>query len=207
MGYEAEYYFVDLDGTLVNPRPGAMAPGRLLHGNFLFPIIRDLMVKNGWPRERAETAIADHIREQPFWDYPDFMAEFGLPAGESHRRFRAWHRDNLIAVDKTVQLVRDLRAAGKKLLVLSNNPHSGCCWKVEAAGLGDGFGSPYFHRILGTDQMRGCKGAPGVWERALARIPAPPSAVGVIGDNPVEDGEIPRSLGVAEIHLIAEHAN
>ena len=73
---------------------------------------------------------------------------------------------------------------------MSNNPYVGCMFKLQAAGLASNeFSSPYFRRVFGTNVLRGCKGSTEVWKRALAQIPADPKEIGVIGDNPKEDGE------------------
>ena len=37
---------------------------------------------------------------------------------------------------------------------------------------------------------------------AIDQIPDDPAEIGVIGDNPVEDGEIPRSCGVGETIIL-----
>jgi len=198
MEFKLKYYLVDLDGTLTDYRPGALAPERLLGGNFLFPIFRDMMVERGFQRGEAEARIVQLARDVVYWDYTDFIVEFELPVEEAHRRLRAWHRENLLVYDKTVELVRRLSQDGRKLFVMSNNPYLGCLMKLEAAGLADAFSAPCFSRVFGTNLLRGCKNDPEVWRRALSQIPAPVSEIGVIGDNPVEDGELPRSLGIGE---------
>ncbi len=203
MEFLSEYYLVDIDGTLTDYRPGACEPDKLLHGNFLLPIIRDLMVEKGWDRTEAEKAIFDMKERVVFWDYTEFIAEFELPAGETFRRLRQWHHDNLIVYHDTVRLIKKLAGQGKQLFVMSNNPYMGCIFKLQAAGLAkDDFSSPYFRRIFGTNLLRGCKCVPEVWKRAFAQIPAEIPEIGVIGDNPNEDGELPRSLGVKDIYII-----
>lgn len=201
MKFVSEYYLVDIDGTLTDYRPGANF--ELLHGNFLFPIIRDMMVEEGWERRKAEKAIFKLIQEEIFWDYSDFISAFSLPPAETFAKCRQWHKENILPYLEMVKLVRRLAKEGYTLLIMSNNPYLGCVFKLQAAGLAeDDFSSSYFARILGTNLLRGCKSDPAVWKRALAQIPAPASKVGVIGDNPVEDGEIPRSLGISDTIIL-----
>lgn len=203
MEFQSEYFLVDIDGTLTDYRPGSCTPEKLLHANFLFPVLRDLMVEKGWDRTEAGKAISDLTEQVVFWDYTDFIAEFGLPADKAFRRLRQWHHDNLIVYHDTVRMIKKLSQEGKKLFVMSNNPYMGCIFKLQAAGLAeDDFSSPYFRRIFGTNLLRGCKCAPEVWKRAFAQIPAEISEIGVIGDTPKEDGELPRSLGVKETIII-----
>lgn len=207
MKFQAEYYLVDIDGTLTDYRPGACSPEKLLHRNFLFPVIRDLMVEQGWDRTAAEKAIFEVAERVVFWDYTDYIAEFNLPAKEAFRRMRRWHTENLIVYQDAVRLVKKLAGEGKRLFVMSNNPYMGCLFKLQAAGLAeDDFSSPHFRRIFGTNILRGCKCDPNVWKRALAQIPADAPEIGVIGDNPKEDDALPRSLGVKETHIIPRAA-
>lgn len=198
--YKVQYYFFDIDSTLidyiVNP------PERMLHDNFLFPIILDMMIEKGWKAQKAEDSILSLRGRLPFWDYTDFISEFELAPIEAYKRFQEWHKKNIAPIDSTITLVKELYNRGKTLFVISNNPYSGCCLKLEICALADMFGSSYFRRIFSTDKLRGCKGEPGVWQRAIDQILVDPAEIGVIGDNPVEDGEIPRSLGVKEIHII-----
>lgn len=192
---EFPYYLVDIDGTLTQYKPGSL--DRLVHGNFLFPIISDMMVERGWEREKAEAAILELTQRVIYWDYTDFLSEFRLPAQECHQRFRQWHLENMLPCDDGVALVRKLHAKGATLFIMSNNPYVGCVFKLQVAGLAeDNFASPYFARIFGTNLLRGCKNDPEVWYRALAQIPAPPEEICVIGDNPYDDREVPASCGI-----------
>ena len=52
---DVPYYIFDIDGTLT--RYVDLDPSLFLHGNFLFPIVRDLMVERGADRAEAESAI------------------------------------------------------------------------------------------------------------------------------------------------------
>ena len=198
--YKLQYYFFDIDSTLTDYV--VYPPERMLHNNFLFPTILDMMVERGWNAQEAEDAILALQNCLPFWDYTDFISEFKLPVVETYKRFQEWHKENIIPISSTVTLAKKLYKLGKTLFIISNNPYLGCCLKLEVCVLADMFGSSYFRRIFSTDKLRGCKGEPEVWQRAIDQIPVAPAEIGVIGDNPVEDGEIPRSLGLKEIHII-----
>lgn len=191
------FFLVDLDGTLSSYREGALLQDKLFLGNFLFPIIRDQMMKKGWKRNEAEDAIRQLTTENIFWDYSDFIAEFNLPVPETLILMQKWHQENIVPCNDGIALIKRLYTAGKKLFVMSNNPYLGCLFKLQAVGLAENFfSSPYFCRIFGTNILRGCKYQPIVWKRALAQIPAMPNDVCVIGDNPREDKEIPRECGI-----------
>lgn len=200
---DCKYYMIDIDGTLTGYQK-SVTPDKFLWGYFLFPVIRDLMLEQGWEKTEAENAILELSGKVIFWDYTDFVAEFNLPAAKAFQRMRDWHSRNLIVYADTVSLVKELHAAGKKLFIMSNNPYTGCLFKLQTAGLADNdFFSPYFCRIFGTNILRGCKGVPEVWQRAVAQIPADLSEICVIGDNPHEDGDIPRLCGIPHSVIIS----
>ncbi len=197
---DVPYYIFDIDGTL--SRYVDFDASSFLHGNFLFPIIRDMMVEGGMARAEAEDAILRETRENVFWDYCDFVSAFGLSAPEAYRRFRAWHARHIAPWNDAVGLALSLRRAGKRLFVVSNNPFTGCLMKLQACGLADDTGTDVFSRILGTDTLCGCKGASGVWRRALDHLAVDPALVCTVGDNLVEDGELPRQCGVGASYII-----
>ena len=99
---DCNYFFVDIDGTLTNYGKSAM--DNRLHGNFLFPIIRDLMIETGWEKAGSENAIDAHTRSNVFWDYTDILAEFKLPVSEAFSRFRKWHKENIIPCEDGIPL-------------------------------------------------------------------------------------------------------
>lgn len=173
MKFKSQYYLVDIDGTLTDYMAGSVTSDKMLHGNFLFPIIRDMMVERGWDEQIASASIYEAAERIVFWDYTDFVAEFELPAKEAIERMRQWHFDNLLCYPETVEFIKKLSSQGKQLFIMSNNPYVGCMFKLQAAGLASNeFSSPYFRRVFGTNVLRGCKGSTEVWKRALAQIPA-----------------------------------
>ncbi len=194
-------YAFDIDGTLTRYRD--FHPEAFLLGNFLFPVLRDLAVERGMASAEAERRIAAVLEANTFWDYPDFVRALDLPAGEALERMRAWHRDHIEPCPDAVALARRLHAEGKRLFVVSNNPRLGCLLKLERCGLADAAAgeSAVFERIAGTDAVFGCKGAPGVWPRALALFGVPPADVCVVGDNPKEDRDLALAAGAGNAFL------
>lgn len=189
-----EYFFVDIDGTLTDYRTGAMES--LLGGNFLFPIIRDMMVEQGWDYEDAGTAIVKEAERIVFWDYNDLITKFGISEAEAFARMRQWHKDYLTGYEDMVETVKALAHKGKHLFIISNNPYWGCRFKLERAGLADHGGVQHFKHIFGTNIVWGCKNSVEVWKRALVRLQINPSQIATIGDNCTEDGVIPQSCGI-----------
>ena len=113
---DAPYYVFDIDGTLT--RYVGVDPSSFLHGNFLFPIVRDLMVERGADPAEAAAAILRETETNVFWDYSDLVSAFGLPAPEAYRRFRAWHAAHIAPHEDAVALALELHRAGKRLFVV-----------------------------------------------------------------------------------------
>lgn len=187
-----EYFLIDIDGTITDYKTGAITQDALLAGNFLLPIIRDMLVENGWNPAEAAAVIKEETDRIIFWDYIDFIDKFDLSREEAFLRIRKWHRDNLIYYEDMVETIKELASRNKNLFIISNNPYWGCRFKLESAGLAP----EYFQKIFGTNVVNGCKHLPEVWKRAINQIAVNPENIATIGDNPKEDGEIPKSCGI-----------
>ncbi len=193
---EIDGFFVDIDGTITDYKSDAITQDALLAGNFLFPILRDMLQEKGWDYTEASKAIAALIEDIVFWDYTDLIDKFNLSRTEAFRRIRQWHDKNLTCYDDMIETVKALAAMGKKLFIISNNPYWGCRFKLEKAGLATPETIPCFKQIFGTNLINGCKNSSAVWHRALAQISVNPGKIATIGDNPAEDGKIPQSCGI-----------
>jgi len=187
-----ENFLIDIDGTITDYKTGAINHELMLAGNFIFPIIRDMLVENGWDYEEAGVAVSSEAARIVYWDYSDLIDKFKIPQEETFLRIRQWHYDNLIYYHDMVETVKELSARGKNLFIISNNPYWGCRFKLEIAGLPH----KYFKHIFGTNIVRGCKHLSEVWERALGQLSIDPGKIATIGDNRKEDGEIPQSCRI-----------
>ncbi len=198
-----EYFLIDIDGTITDYKPGALRPESFLLGNFLFPIIRDMMVKGGWDYKKAGMAVQEEAERNVYWDYIDFVDKFKIPQAETFKRMRQWHFDNLMHYADMIETIKGLAAKGKNLFIISNNPYWGCRFKLESAGLEN----QYFKKIFGTNIIKGCKNSSEVWMRALNELEIKPENIATIGDNPKEDGEIPQSCGIGYSFILNRNSN
>lgn len=189
---------IDIDGTITGYLPGALAPEKLFEGNFLFPILLDELVNSGFSRDEAAGMIRNKCAENVFWNYTLLIRSLGADEERTMSRFEKWHQDNLFVHQDMVSVIKFFSGLGVKLYIISNNPVDGCELKLLRAGLDPGL----FAGILGTDILQGCKGAPGVWQRALAMVETPPEACASIGDDPVEDVLLPQECGIGRSFLL-----
>lgn len=200
---DARVFIVDIDGTLVDDKPWSEYPAsELVWGNPIFGVLRDVMVEDGRDFAESKKIIEDHADKLVYWDYPDFIADFGLPVEKCYELLRAWHISHLSVYDDAVAAVKHLKKKSRTLCIVSNNPIVGCLMKVERAGLANIHGSEYFSRILGANNLRGQKSNKALWLRAVAQIGINPKYIVTIGDNPVEDGDNPLSAGIGHAVII-----
>ncbi|HOM26658.1 MAG TPA: HAD family hydrolase [bacterium] len=198
-----DYFFIDIDGTITNNNPDKIYPEeKLVWGNAIFGVIRDVMVDEGWQPDEAKRAIEKYADKIIWWDYPDFIAEFNLPIEKTWERIYQWHYEYKIVYWDTVELIKELHKKGKNLFIVSNNPIVGCLLNLKVAGLGDITGSKYFERILGANILRGQKHQIDLWKKAVAQIGVEGHKIVNIGDNTKEDGDIPLNVGLKKCFII-----
>lgn len=194
---------IDIDATITNNKKGScqISPQYPLN-NAIFAVIAEFLGARGLTLSDAEKALSDHTKTNIYWDYPDFIKAFDLPEEEVWERIVAWHTEHLLPYPDAACMVKHLHSAGVPLFIISNNPYSGCLLKLQRAGLATLDGSLYFRKIFGTNVCNGGKWSVDFWKRCLDQTGFDPSQIAVIGDNPKEDGELPRSLGVETVFLV-----
>ena len=194
--------FIDIDATITNDGDIRQIDKKYPLHNALFNVLRDIMIQNGWEKEKATTALVQHANDIVFWDYKDFIHEFNLPEKHSMEKIVEWHNDHLIVYQDAVDMIKQLHALDIPLYIISNNPILGCLLKLQRAGLATLEGSPWFKDILGSNNIKGQKGAVDFWKRALAYTGISPEEIVMIGDNPKDDFEIPQQAGIKNFFLV-----
>lgn len=144
----------------------------------------------------ADDVLQDYSNSLVWWDYPDYMIDFSLNVEAVLTEVRAWHQQFLSVHEDAVAMIRELAQQEVALYVISNNPITGCLFKLERAGLASLDQPAPFRRILGTNLLRGMKHSPIVWKRAIAHLGLPPETLMTVGDDPKQDAQIPQSVGI-----------
>lgn len=189
---------IDIDGTITGYLPGALVPEKLFEGNFLFPILLDELVNTGCSRENAEKMLKSECSRNVFWNYTSLIRTLAADEKSTMLRFEKWHLENLFIHQDMVTVINSFAVRGIRLYIISNNPVDGCKFKLRRAGIEPDI----FSGIFGTDILLGCKGAPGVWQRALEMVDLPPELCASIGDDPVEDVRLPQECGIGQSFLL-----
>ncbi|WP_309397838.1 HAD family hydrolase [Cerasicoccus maritimus] len=191
----------DLDGTLVEEcYPNAQIDRRYLAGNFILNLLSNMIQANGY--ERAEELLLEYLDINIYWDYSDIIKHFKLDEKLALLWLRLWHKKNLIVMQRNVDLAYELHQAGYGIYVISNNPHLGCLLKMERAGLAGETGKGIVEGVFGSNFGLGQKMQRSFWTRVLDDIPCAPHRLAMVGDNPLEDAEVPMSVGVGQCFLV-----
>jgi|GEM_PF-707560 len=193
---------VDIDATVTDDRAEPQISSIHPLNNAVLNLFIGLMEEQGWEHAAARKALIAYGNEKIFWDYPDFIRHFRLPEKEAGARLVRWHEEEIIVYPDAVAMIRRLHDAGMPLFIVSNNPLSGCFHKLHRAGLSGLRGSDYFQGVFGSNVSMGQKHSLAFWEQCFERIGRPPRRIAIIGDNPREDGAVPRTLGVETVFLV-----
>ncbi|WFB36098.1 HAD family hydrolase [Kiritimatiellota bacterium B12222] len=199
---QIKHVLIDIDGTLTDDAQDPQIDDQYFGGNVLLEMIRDLAVASGLSQQHVESELTRMIDELLFWDYPMLIEGVGLPLTESMEALKNWHPTNLEIYEDAVGLVHGLLEKGYILHVISNNPHSGCLLKLDAAGLLLHENRPVFFHIFNSTHQKGQKHQSEFWERAFCDGDLNPGECAVVGNHPYEDAKLPESLGIGAGFLV-----
>ena len=195
---------IDIDDTLVRLKSGFSLPlsrhASDWTGSLLGVLQRAGVEMAGLSEKEADSCIGKVREEVRWWQYDDFIRALGLEPKRfwefAYEHERAYLEPTGEEIKSALQQIRE---AGFRLYITSNNPNSGIVHKLRLAGIGD---LPLFERLLGASELRAMKWQPIFWERALEAVGLPAQHVAVIGDNPRDDAEIPQQAGIGHSFLV-----
>jgi len=189
-------FCIDIDGTLTR---GSGTGHPFTDGSigYIWGVMADeLARKESIPFEQAAATVTRLTDEILWWDYPQVAGALGLDHARVWERVLAIQQEVLAPFEDGVRMVKELKRRGFRLYVASNNPSFGCLLKLARAGLAAPDGSKWFDRMLGANLCRGQKWQPGHWLKLLAQANLAAGATVAVGDNPLEDADIPLSVGL-----------
>lgn len=194
--------FIDLDNTLIRPKPGSQ--GAALGPYSLFDVLQraGVELRGLHPAEVAKRI--QRVREiQVYWHWSDFIVALGLDPGAFWEYAYRLESAYLEPTGPELQTaLEQLRSAGLRLYVTSNNPSSGILHKLRLVGLGDVHGAPMFCQFLGSAELHAMKWESEYWLKALAHTGWSAHEVAVIGDSIRDDAEIPRLAGIRHCFIL-----
>ncbi len=195
---------IDIDDTIVQLKRG-MTMATNQHADHwtgsLLEVVQQAGEKLGGLSPEVVTArIAQTKANVRWWQLEDFIQSLGLDAD---RFWQFAYDTEILYLEPTGREIQPalerLRAAGIQLYITSNNPNSSILHKLRLAGITD---ASLFVRLLGASELRAMKWEPVFWQKALAHVALDPRKIAVVGDNPRDDYEVPRTVGIAHSFLI-----
>jgi len=195
--------FIDIDETILVATPQATA-AKLFTAEPMFDVMAEAAVRFAGLSEAEARRRIDHINTHvSWWHWSDFIVELELEPAQfwelAYERHRQLYRPSGPELGAALG---ELQAAGYGLYITSNNPSSGILHKLRLAGLGTIQGCALFSQFLGATELHAMKWEPRYWRKALAHTGLSAHEVAVVGDNPRDDSEIPRSVGIPLCFLI-----
>jgi len=195
-------FCIDIDGTLTQGT-GTGHPFTDGSIGYIWGIIADeLSRKESIPYKEAAARVQQATDEIQWWDYPHVAGYFGIDHWRVWRRVLQIQDEVLVPFDDGIRMTKELKNRGFSLYITSNNPNFGCLLKLARAGLADITGTKWFDRILGANLCRGQKSQSGHWFKVLAQANLDPKLTVSVGDNAVEDGDVPIGAGFAFAVLV-----
>jgi membrane protein len=178
--------FFDIDGTLVDSNEQHVAVW-----SFVF---RD----EGHPQE--EDAIRAQIGKGGDQLIPALLPDAGEAlrtrlAEEHGERFKALYLDHVRAFEGAADLIRRVRASGRKVVLASSAKQAELDHYIDLLGVRDELDA-----TASADDADASKPAPDIFAIALERAGVPPEEVLVVGDTPY-DIEAAQRAGIAAIGL------
>jgi len=199
--------FIDIDGTLLqrNETAAAGVAGSFQAGHELFEVIQRFAILHGGQPRQVRERIEHVTLRGPWWDWDDFLAALDLNR-QSFWRFAASVESAYLmpVCDSLIDVLNQLQICGFRMFIASNNPLSGIHHKLRLAGLDNGHQRCLFEGFLGTSNMQAMKASVDFWRRALESTGTPADRVITIGDNPLDDAEVPSQAGI-EKHILLNH--
>ncbi|TWT69018.1 HAD family hydrolase [Crateriforma conspicua] len=181
---------IDIDDTLVHQSDVAGQTYPLLE------LIKQQAAAQGLATRSTLRAIQD-VLDAVYWTWSDFLAAVGVDPVEF------WLQADLIESRRTTVLdpqisarLARLQQAGYRLCITSNNPVDGIRHKLRLAGFDSQTQQNLFMDFFGTNNCRANKGQVQFWRCVVGQLRVAPETIAVIGDNPIEDGQIPSTVGI-----------
>lgn len=196
------HVLVDIDGTLTDNQGVPQIDPRYFGGNILLEKIRDLAVRKGLSRSEAEKRLTDLQRAHLFWDYADLAAGMHLDETECMSRLMDWHRKHLFRYPDALPFLQLIKQREIPMSIISNNPRTGCEMKLRSTGLLEIDGSPTFQHLFTSNDQKGQKHDRDFWKRALHEGGLSPETCVMVGNHPLEDGQVPGDLGLSACFII-----
>ncbi len=161
-------------------------------------------VKRALRHERLKHPIWKHVDIDLLQVFRRLFADKGINADmtllrETARKFRAESTQHISLYDGVIELLEGLRAAGKKIYLLSNAQESFTIPEMEQLGI-----LSYFDGIMISSEERVCKPQRQFFEKLMERYQLDPKECLMVGNDKNADMLGAKSVGIDGLYIHQE---
>ena len=191
---------IDIDDTVLRTKTGV---GVQDSGSLMRVFEKAGVELTGLSLKESTTRIKKITDNIKWWRWEDFINELGLDSNAFWEYAYNIEKEYLEATesDLTLKLFK-LKKMGIKLFVTSNNPNSGICHKLRLAGVKLYQVDEIFTKLFGVPKFKSMKWDTKYWNSIIPETGLNISELAVVGDNILDDCEIPQSIGIPLTFLI-----
>lgn len=187
---------IDVDDTLIHQTPEPRGSYELLE------LIRQQAIESGMDRIDVAKRVQEVV-DTTYWCWTDFLDCLKLDHSEFWQLADEVEARRTSRIDSRIeQRLRRLKESGYRLAIASNNPVDGIRHKLRLAGIDSREQQDLLTHYFGTDNCRANKAEVEFWQYVVDQLETPPDRISVVGDNPVEDGQVPQQVGICRWYPI-----
>ncbi|MBS3168854.1 HAD family hydrolase [Candidatus Woesearchaeota archaeon] len=178
-----DVFLFDLDDTLIDTK---------IYAQLYEPILRLIVEKRELTGKSLDKKAAEFgLTKNKYgrWDTGDLCRELGLLA-EYYEELEKMIEMVPVLRDSVLDVFSKLREKKKKIGVVSNSMRRTIELYLQKYNL-----LPFVDFIFSQNDAGCRKNDPVFWKKLIQKEKLNPEESLVVGDDPIEDGEIPRSLG------------
>ena len=170
--FHARAVFIDFEDTLILKRPNGGGK-HSIHDS----MIELLAHAKGMDKKEAERLVKEALDEQ-HRPMEEVCAKLGIELRALRAEIMGWLPDMHTADPEARKTLDHFRQIGLKMWPATTNSGFLCSLKLEAVGLGDASGNPYFEELLGGSEVHPLgKSTAGFFKNLLQRSGVEPGEV------------------------------
>jgi FMN phosphatase YigB (HAD superfamily) len=208
MNLNVKTVFVDIDGTLTDPKP------EFLNTTSVDPFSAILSEKRGISLDDAQSLIMEKVDQldrltDKIFPY-GIENELGVDLKELWDAYSADYAKRLFMHSDAKEFLSGLKPNHPEIKVYTatTNPRLIIFAKLAVAGLADINGSPYLDDAFGGEEVsEGGKLGPDFFRALLRRTGADPDTTLMVGDHPKYDLEFAKAAGIKHIAIASRDQN
>lgn len=195
--FHARAVFIDFEDTLIIKRPNSVGK-HSIHDSMVELLVSAKKVDRQEAARMVQETSADLHRPME-----EVCQNLGIDLAALRKEIMRW-LPAILTTDPEAQKTLDhFRKIGLKMWPATTNSGFLCSLKLEAVGLGDTSGNPYFEELMGGSEVHPLgKSTAGFFKNLLQRSGFGPTEVVHIGDQRAWDRDASFRAGIRQVILL-----